>query len=77
MEIPEKIQKEADALGWRGVEYVGENHGSAFFVKVPDIDPSGKVLPTGLPKVLVYDGSEVMLFFGEEALILLGLFNHS
>lgn len=76
MIIPKPIKDEAEARGWRGVRFVGESYGSAFFAETPVIDADGRVLPTGLPEVLVLDGSNVMHSYGEEALILLRLFNH-
>lgn len=77
MKIPKVIQNEAKRLGWRGVCFVGENYWSAFFAEPPVLDASGAVLPTGIPELLVWDGSEVLRFTGTEALRLLGLLDHS
>lgn len=72
MEIPGKIKKEADVLGWCGVEYAGSSYGSMIFC-----EPRSGIEPVGLPKVLVMDGDDVFVIDGDQALSLLSLLNHS
>lgn len=73
MKIPEKIKKAAVEYCFDGVRFAGTLDGAQVFCESPEPDASGHVPPTGLPRLLVLDGYNVVLARGDAALRLLSL----